>query len=97
MKPDAEFLRSRDLLEGRLRHALLPRRVADFEPIAARIMKVKLTSSEVPFGAIFQLDDGDFLFVESFACAHEPFRTHRERMMHTFFNDGFILGLLPLA
>src|SRR5213593_1784136 len=86
-----------DLLVGRFRHSLLPGGVADLEAVAARIMKIELPPGEIALCAVFQLDDGNLLFVKRLASLHETFGAHRERMMHALFDRVFVLRFLPLA
>ena len=77
---------------------MFPGRIAQLEPVPARIVKIKLPSREITLGAVMELDDGYFLFVKNLTCLHECLRAHREGMMDSLLNAGYFVDrLLALA
>ena len=47
--------------------------------------------------AVFEFNDGDFIFMKRLASRDKSFRADIERVMHALFDDGSVLWLLPLA
>jgi hypothetical protein len=47
--------------------------------------------------AVFQLDDGNLVFVKRLASLDETFGAYREGVMHAIFDNGSILRFLTLA
>ena len=77
---------------------MLPGRIAQLEPVTARIVKIELPSRKITFGAVMELDNGDFLFVKNLARLHERFRADGKGMMDALLDVGDIVHrLLTLA
>src|SRR5262249_2751423 len=81
-----------EFLEGRLRHACVPGRVAQFQPIATRIEKIEFPPGEAPLLAMIQVLDPDLPLPKQLARPDEGLRTDGERVMHLRILDKGVIN-----
>jgi hypothetical protein len=70
-----------EFLEGRLRHACVPCRIAQFQPIATGIKKIEFPPGEDPLLSMIQVLNPDMPLPKQLARPDEGLRAHRERVM----------------
>src|SRR5262249_931529 len=70
-----------EFLKGRLRHACVPCRIAQFQSIATGIEKIEFPTGEDPVLPMIQLLDLDMPLLKQLARPDEGLRAHRERVM----------------